>query len=345
MTLISVITAVAVGTPADHLAAAYASLTGQDLPVGHQWEWIVQLDGDGVLELPEPTARDDRVLVGRGPHGGPAMARSLALTRSSGAIVVNLDADDQLTHGALGRIVDALIDPDTGWTTSAVIDLLPDGSRRRFDADPPGGRLHQGAVTKHWTTHDWALLVHPSTLAARREIVIAIGGWLGVPVSEDMGLLVGLDQLAHGTFIAEPGVLRRIHDQQMTRRPDHQQLVAGLRGLIWDRAIALEAVFGSRAAHRVEMPPQVAEQRTATATPAAAAQAESWMVRAVAAVALVHLGAFIGVASATPSRWLDVLAIATVSVIFYAAVGGLIRVRNRRGQRAGERAGAPVQRS
>ena len=69
------------------------------------------------------------------------------------------------------------------------------------------------------------------------------------------------------------------------------------------------------------------------------------MVRAVAAVALVHLGAFIGVASATPSRWLDVLAIATVSVIFYAAVGGVIRVRNRRGQRAGERAGAPVQSS
>ncbi len=328
MTLISVITAVAVGTPADHLAAAYASLTDQGLPVGHQWEWVVQLDGNGALELPEPATRDDRVLAGRGPHGGPAMARNLALARSSGAIVVNLDADDQLTHGALGRIVDALIDPDTGWATSAVIDLHPDGSQRRFDADPPDGRLHRGTVTKHWTTHDWALLVHPSTLAARRELVIAIGGWLGAPVSEDMGLLVALDQLAHGTFIAEPGVLRRIHDQQMTRRPDHQHLVAGLRGLVWERARALEDLIGPTQAHNsIGIEPPVVEQPS---VPRLARGEWSWILRAVLAVGLVHLGALVGVAAANPTRWIEMLAVAAISALFYVAVGGLLGARYRR---------------
>lgn len=282
MTLISVITAVAVGTPADHLAAAYASLTDQGLPVGHQWEWVVQLDGNGALELPEPATRDDRVLAGRGPHGGPAMARNLALARSSGAIVVNLDADDQLTHGALGRIVDALIDPDTGWATSAVIDLHPDGSQRRFDADPPDGRLHRGTVTKHWTTHDWALLVHPSTLAARRELVIAIGGWLG----------------------------------------------AGLRGLVWERARALEDLIGPTQAHNsIGIEPPVVEQPS---VPRLARGEWSWILRAVLAVGLVHLGALVGVAAANPTRWIEMLAVAAISALFYVAVGGLLGARYRR---------------
>jgi hypothetical protein len=48
-----------------------------------------------------------------------------------------LDADDQLTPGALARDIEVLSKyADIGWTTSRVVDLLPDGSTVGFDADP-----------------------------------------------------------------------------------------------------------------------------------------------------------------------------------------------------------------
>ncbi len=80
-----------------------------------------------------------------------------------------------------------------------------------------------------------------STLAVRRELLVAAGGW-ELSVSEDMALLVALDQSAHGASIAEPGIARRVHAGQMTQRPEHHDLVAQHRGIVWDRAPVLESV-------------------------------------------------------------------------------------------------------
>lgn len=335
MTLISVITPVAVGAAAEHLSAAYASLTAQELPPNHQWEWVVQLDGDGELTLPEQAVHDPCVYPGHGPSGGAGLARNLALARSTGAIVVNLDADDQFTVGALGRIVNALIDSDIGWTTSAVVDLLPDGSQRRFDSDPPAGRLPRGSVTRYWRTHDWVLQVHPSTLAVRRDLLVAAGGWMGLPVSEDMGLLVVLDQTAHGAFIPEPGIVRRVHDGQMTQRPEHQSLVTQLRGLVWERAAALDPLNGTQKITPLHSEPEVSEDSshrsvTSSDTAIELILLSQWPIRIVIAAALFHLGAYVGVVATAPGKWAEVLAEIGITMVVYAIFGWLaVVIRNR----------------
>lgn len=248
--LISVITPVAEHAEPDHLLAAYLSLQAQTMPSGWDWEWLLQIDclagGPG---LPSVLGDDRRLRIGRNRRGGPAVARTTALARAGGTLVHNLDADDQLTPNALADAVRVLASDRTiGWTTGPVIDLLPDGSTARWDKDPQPGRLPSGTISTNWVnTHH--LAVHPSTLAVRRSLLIAAGGWMALPISEDLGLLVALDTLADGWFHAQPSIIRRTHPAQMTRHPDHEADKTALRGLITQRVTALSAFLHREADH------------------------------------------------------------------------------------------------
>ncbi|MEU7633428.1 glycosyltransferase [Nocardia sp. NPDC049220] len=206
---------------AEYLDDAYRSLLTQELPAGWDWEWIVQEDGttgEAAAMLP---AADSRIKPGMGRHGGPGVCRSLALARSIGSFVKVLDADDQLAPGALARDIEALQQPGVGWTTSRVLDLLPDGSTIGFDQDPPDGRLASGTVLDHWRRNDFRASVHPASLCIRRDLLLAVGGWMALPASEDVGLLLAADALTDGWFTAEPGMLYRKWDGQMTAHPTH----------------------------------------------------------------------------------------------------------------------------
>ncbi|WP_040788445.1 glycosyltransferase family 2 protein [Nocardia paucivorans] len=205
---------------AEYLDDAYRSLLTQELPAGWDWEWIVQEDGttgEAATMLPD----DPRVKPGMGRHGGPGVCRSLALARSIGSLVKVLDADDQLTSGVLARDIEALQQPGVGWTTSRVLDLLPDGSTVEFDQDPPDGRLLSGAVLAHWRRNDYRASVHPASLCIRRDLLLAVGGWMALPASEDVGLLLAADALTDGWFTAQPGLLYRKWEGQVTAHPTH----------------------------------------------------------------------------------------------------------------------------
>src|SRR6266571_3622870 len=183
--LISIVTPVYNPEP-EHLKAAYQSILEQELPVGWEWEWIVQEDGrTGVAQdiLPD---EDIRIRFGTGRHGGVAITRNLALAQARGSLIKNLDHDDMLTGGALGRDIAVLTsDPEVQWVTSRLLYLLPDGSTVGFPNDPPAGRLIPGNVVEHWRSHNFRLPVHPTTICIRRTLVIALGGWMAVPGSED----------------------------------------------------------------------------------------------------------------------------------------------------------------
>ncbi|QIS24181.1 glycosyltransferase [Nocardia terpenica] len=256
--LISVITP-AYRPVREFLTAAYDSLRTQELPPGWTWEWVVQEDDTtGALEPLLPA--DNRIKPGQGRHGGPGVCRSLALARSAGILVKVLDADDQLTPGALARDIAALQQPGIGWTTSRVLDLLPDGSTIGFEHDPPNGRITSGSVLKHWRTHDYRANVHPATLCIRRDLLLAIGGWMALPASEDTGLLIAADALSDGWFSAEPGLLYRKWDGQVTAHPAHTELaeIAARMGLIDARAEAL------RTTTKFEHPPLLWPQDNST---------------------------------------------------------------------------------
>ncbi|MET8627743.1 glycosyltransferase [Kitasatospora sp. NPDC004669] len=217
--IISVITAVH-GPSASYLPDAYKSLVAQQLPEGWDWQWVIQEDGE-TGDVAPYVPDDIRVSFGQGRHGRAGVARTMALSRAVGEFVKVLDADDMLTAGVLARDLAALRRPGICWTTSRVLDLLPDGSTVGFDQDPPEGPIARGAVLEHWKAHDFRAQVHPATLCARRDLVLALGGWMALPASEDTGLLMALDATSRGWFSAETGLLYRKWPGQSTASTAH----------------------------------------------------------------------------------------------------------------------------
>ncbi|MBS2961877.1 glycosyltransferase family 2 protein [Actinocrinis puniceicyclus] len=247
MNTISVITAVH-NPEAEFLAAAYASLAAQNLPVGWRWEWVVQEDGEsGAARAILPG--DPRISHGYNAHGGVAITRNLALARAAGGLIKNLDQDDQLTEGTLARDIAVLdADPDVQWTASRALDLMPDGTTAAFGDDPPPGRLRPGRILDYWHTHDYRLPVHPATLCIRRPLLMAVGGWMAVPGSDDAGMLIAASVLGVGHFIGDVGLLYRKWPGQVSAQPQHTEAASwNLRmRLIRERAAAITEFFGPR---------------------------------------------------------------------------------------------------
>ncbi|MET7679101.1 glycosyltransferase [Streptomyces sp. NPDC005423] len=217
-----VVVVTAVHAPAARfLPEAYKSLRAQELPEGWEWHWVVQEDGrsDEVAPyLPD----DSRVTFRQGRPGGPGVARTMALAHADGDHVKILDADDQLAPGALARDLAVLeADPAIGWTVSRVLDLLPDGSTAGFPGDPLEGPVERGTVLDSWKANGFRAPVHPATLCVRRELLLALGGWMALPASEDTGLLLALNAVSRGWFSAEVGLFYRKWEGQMTGRPPH----------------------------------------------------------------------------------------------------------------------------
>ncbi|EGX55005.1 hypothetical protein SZN_35087 [Streptomyces zinciresistens K42] len=209
------------GPSARFLPEAHASLCAQELPAGWEWHWVIQ--EDGCTDAVRPHVPDDpRVTFRQGRPGGPGVARTVALAHTEGAYAKILDADDRLTAGALARDLAVLeAHPAVGWTTSRVLDLLPDGSTAGFPDDPGEGPLERGAVLAHWSANGCRLPVHPATLCVRRDLLLALGGWMALPASEDTGLLLALDSVSRGWFSAETGLLYRKWEGQATGQAAH----------------------------------------------------------------------------------------------------------------------------
>ncbi|MFI6374047.1 glycosyltransferase family 2 protein [Streptomyces sp. NPDC050546] len=217
---IVVVTAVH-GPSARFLPEAHRSLCEQRLPEGWEWHWVIQEDGAGrdvALYVPE----DARVTFRQGRAGGPGVARTIALAHAEGAYVKVLDADDQLPTGALARDLAVLEgDRTLGWATSRVLDLLPDGSTAGFPGDPDQGPIERGAVLEHWKANGFLAQVHPASLCVRRELLLALGGWMALPASEDTGLLLALNAVSRGWFTGEVGLLYRKWEGQVTGQAAH----------------------------------------------------------------------------------------------------------------------------
>ncbi|MEU7928140.1 glycosyltransferase [Micromonospora sp. NPDC049107] len=242
--LVSVITPVHAPS-IEHLSGAYDSLVKQEMPDGWDWQWLVQEDGQtGALNgvLPD----DPRISIGGGRPGGPGVARTLALSRVTGQHVKVLDADDQLTPGALSRDIAAFeAHPQIGWTTSRVLDLMPDGSTLGWDKDPEGGTIARGAVLAFWQANGYRSQVHPATLCIRRDLLLALGGWMALPASEDTGLLLAASAISDGYFTREHGLLYRKWPGQVTSQAAHREPVEyeGRMKIIEARAVALASML------------------------------------------------------------------------------------------------------
>ncbi|MGW5132255.1 glycosyltransferase family 2 protein [Streptomyces sp. NPDC004135] len=219
---IVVVTAVH-GPHACFLPEAYASLCAQRLPGGWEWHWVIQEDGEGDGVRPY-VPEDRRVTFRQGRGGGPGVARTMALAHAEGAYVKVLDADDLLAPGVLARDL-AVLEGDRGlaWVTSRVLDLLPDGSTAGFPGDPDEGVIERGEVLEYWKANGFLAQVHPASLFVRRELLLALGGWMALPASEDTGLLLALNAVSRGWFSREVGLLYRKWEGQVTGKAAHME--------------------------------------------------------------------------------------------------------------------------
>jgi glycosyltransferase involved in cell wall biosynthesis len=245
--LLSVVTPLLHPRP-DHLAVAYESLAAQELPAGWDWEWVVQEDGR-TGEIARLLPPDPRVRVGTGrPGGGVGQTRNMALARSRGTLVKAFDGDDVLGDGVLARDIQVLSQhADVQWTTSRALDLLPDGTTAGSPGDPPPGRLERGSVESYWRSHGYRLPVHGVTLCMRRPLLVALGGWMGVPGSDDTGLLIAASVVSTGYFHGSVGLYYRKWPGQVTARAEHvepEEWSARMK-LIGERATALGEWLGA----------------------------------------------------------------------------------------------------
>jgi glycosyltransferase involved in cell wall biosynthesis len=242
--VVSVITA-AHARSAPYLLDAYESLIAQELPAGWAWEWLLQEDGrTGTVAAAVPD--DPRISVGSARPGGPGVTRTMALARAKGALVRNFDADDMLLPGAIARDIMVLAErPAVGWTTSRLLNWLPDGTIVRWrHQNPDEGVLARGTILESWRANNWFLPIHPVTICIRRHLLFALGGWMALPCAEDTGLLIAASVAADGYFIDEPSLLYRNHPHQMTAQVDHMDGLDGdRRHLIAARADALQSLL------------------------------------------------------------------------------------------------------
>lgn len=197
---------------------AARSVAAQHLPVGWDFEWLVQEDGDA------PVAEhlcDGARYEANGARLGPNATRNLALSRAHGEFVAVLDYDDVLLPGGLATVICAFENhPGIGWAVGQADDLV-DGHRVPFELTYPCGIVPAGLVGRLYE-ETGLCQVACAGLVAPTVIARAFGGWGAIPRAGDVALLIALSEIYDG--YQEPAVtwLYRKHPGQMTHltKPD-----------------------------------------------------------------------------------------------------------------------------
>lgn len=248
--VVSVVTAVDPHR-ADHLLDAWESLRSQEIPDGWSWEWLVQCDSTNLddqqlvrKQLPD----DPRISFAASRRSGPGVARTMTLARAHGRLVKTLDADDRLVPGVLTRDIEAHKQPGVMWSASRVLNEYPDGRRdEHYPWNPRNGRILSGSAYRAYE-REWRILVHPATLCVRYSLILALGGWMALPASEDTALLMACDAFSDGWFHAETGLIYRRWGPQMSQSVEHVDPyeLDVRRILVTRRADAIEDLFGGQ---------------------------------------------------------------------------------------------------
>lgn len=216
--IISIITPVYDGGE-EFLGETYESLAAQKMPPGWSWQWIVQEDGQTgrpLVNLPD----DSRISTGTGRRGGASFARMTAFARAKGVLTRALDADDVLTPGALWRDIETLsTHPHLGWCVSGGLDLMPDGSLQPppRTVDFQDGPLEPGAIFESFDEGEIRVIC--TSMTAYTALILAVGGWIALPASEDTSLLLACEAVADGWMIATPSMYYRKHPAQSIKKP------------------------------------------------------------------------------------------------------------------------------
>jgi Glycosyl transferase family 2 len=245
-----------VNGPTVSIITALADRSGHRLSETHavlaaarpDWEWLIQLDGEGEIELPDGVLRDGRVKVdANGRPLGVATTRNRALARAAGGLVLNADSDDVPTVAALGALTPAFGDPTVGLAFGDWVEHWPDREPWRPPARFTPGRQEPGTISEIWGTERWVPL-HLAGAMWRTDAVLAAGGWSATVGGADIGLMLGVDAAWASVYVPVMTFAYYHHAAQVTASRDWQSQFDRDMQFLERRRRALDRIRESRSA-------------------------------------------------------------------------------------------------
>lgn len=214
---------VSVLTPAhrpvdEYLLELHASLDAQE---GVEWEWVLQLDGDGSLldAIPEAIRSDERVAVqANGRWLGQSVTRNLGLVRTRHPYLQTVDADDVLEPGALETAAAALeAEPDAALAFGRTRDIAPDGTLVEGKNLYPPGLIPPEVFARDWELRGGSCSVVMPSIMWRTAAVDAACGWPASVAGMDVLLLLAVTSSRPAICLDRYTYRYRQHPEQVHR--------------------------------------------------------------------------------------------------------------------------------
>jgi len=193
-------------------------------------EHVIVVDGNGIESLPPDLAANATVIASARPIG-QAAARNLGLLVARGEWITSADDDDWLYPRSIDQRL-AAIDDQAGalWAAGYCTDDL-----KNDPAIVAAGPCLAGDVWRAWPSPHDSIPLGPTTLLVEAALLKRVGGWMGLPQGEDLGMMIAVTSTAPGVLIADYVYHIRLHVGQMTKAAWFDDLELLSRRSAWER--------------------------------------------------------------------------------------------------------------
>ncbi|MCP9831403.1 glycosyltransferase [Synechococcus sp. HJ21-Hayes] len=199
-------------------------------------EHVIVVDGNGIEALPAELAANATVIASTRPIG-QAAARNLGLLVARGEWITSADDDDWLYPYSIDQRL-AAIEGQTGalWAAGYCTDDL-----KNDPAIVSAGPCLAGDIWRAWPSPHDSIPLGPTTLLVEAALLKRVGGWMGLPQGEDVGMMIAVTSSAPGVLIADYVYHIRLHVGQMTKAAWFDDLELLSRRSAWERGASILA--------------------------------------------------------------------------------------------------------
>lgn len=193
-------------------------------------EHVIVVDGNGIESLPAEIAANATVIASGRPIG-QAAARNLGLFVARGEWITSADDDDWLYPDSIDRRLAAISGQEGAlWAAGYCTD-----DAKKDPAIISAGPCLAGDVWRAWPSPQDSIPLGPTTLLVEADLLKRVGGWMGLPQGEDLGMMIAVTSTAPGVLIPEYVYHIRLHVGQMTKATWFNDLELLSRQSAWER--------------------------------------------------------------------------------------------------------------